>query len=296
MRSRFVPQRMAITKPQLYPTCMPTKESIEQYQRFLNERFTVFREKLAALVKAMSLEDRGKKVEAAKAAQGALEDIKRSVSQNDRPGWTGPLEAIFNHYLAQHQHNADAGHALLNAIAQQHSAIETQKWNLTEDAPGAAVDFSAIYKEYYSQSRVPALFDELVKHLEEIIHSGEVDSVKMIKALQDLIATIKKNARGDYFSTRGAWEFTRVYLKNLGIEALEKIPVLSVPIKALHKTAEELDIEMSNVTEQVSNRLSEMVHAPLPMLTYKRLALPAPIEHDSVEASVIDSPKQGGVE
>lgn len=267
---------------------MPSRESVGQYERLLNELFNVFLAKLKATIRAMSLEDRSKKVEAVRAAQTALDDLKRSISEADRPHWMGPLIGAFNTYLSSPPGSPDIGLNLFNTISQNQAAIDAQKWHITDNDSNSGVDFSAIYMEYFNQSRVPALFDELVKHLEEIIHSGQVDSVKMIRQFEELIATIKKNARRDYFSTRGAWEFTRVYLANLGIEALEEIPLLRVPIKALRKTAEELDIEMNQVTEQVSMRVTQIIHAPLPILAYKRLALPPPNEPEIIEGSSIN--------
>ncbi len=97
--------------------------------------------------------------------------------------------------------------------------IESQQWDFADSSLNAAVDFTAVYTEFYRESRVPELFDELVEELNRIVDSGEVDSLQAIKSLERLIATIKKNARGDFFSTRGRMGVcTSVYAKlRLGI-------------------------------------------------------------------------------
>jgi len=77
--------------------------------------------------------------------------------------------------------------------------IENQRWDFADSSGNAAIDFAAIYQEYYRESRVPDLFDELVAQLEEIVNSGEIDSLQAIKALEKLILTIRKIAVGISF-------------------------------------------------------------------------------------------------
>lgn len=261
---------------------MGKNASVDIFLRFLNERFEAFREALNELLKALTLEDRAKKAEACKATLGALDELKCALSSSDRPGWIGQLEGRLRWYL-NHQNLADAGLTVLNTLLPMHSTIASQKWRFDDNAP--AIDFDAIYQEYYTGSRVPELFDELVGHLETIIKAGEIDSIQTIKALEKLIATIRKNSRGDYFATRGAWEFTQIFFRNLSIELLENIPGLKHAVKAVRKTMAELDLEMSQVHDQVSQKLLESMKEELPMLKYKPLALPSPPENGSVAES-----------
>jgi hypothetical protein len=254
---------------------MAKNESVDFFLRFLNERFAAFREALMQLLEAISLEDKRRKGEAAKKVLHTIDDLKRSMSATDHPSWLGQLEGQLKGYLARYEGHPDSGKALLAAILHLHPAIEDQKWVFAEASP-AAIDFAAIYEEYYAASRVPELFQELIGHLETIIQSGEIDSIQTIKALEKLIATLRKNARGDYFSTRGAWEFTQVFFRNFSIELFEDIPVLKHVFKALRKTMSELDLEMNEVHDQVRRKLAESAKEELPMLEYKALALPPP--------------------
>ncbi|MHC4877759.1 MAG: hypothetical protein ACYTGL_14785 [Planctomycetota bacterium] len=198
------------------------------------------------------------------------------MSSKDHPNWIVPLENRLKWYRNRAASQPDAGLQTINTILQLTPEIESQTWDFGDSAANAAIDFAAIYREYYRGSRVPELFDELVGQLEKIIESGEIDSLTTIKALEKLIATIRKNARGDYFSTRGVWEFTQLFFRNLSIEVLESIPGLKHFVKALRKTMSELDLEMSQVHDQVKQRLTESVSGDLPMLEYKPLALPVP--------------------
>jgi len=264
---------------------MPKNESVDFFLRFLNERFQAFRAALSSFLHTLALEDRAKKLDTAQAVLAALDDLKRAMSSNDHPNWIAPLEQKLNWYCKRAPSQADAGLQVINTVLKLNSNIESQKWNFADSAANSAIDFAAIYQEYYRSSRVPELFDELVTQLEQIIESGEIDSLTTVKALEKLIATIRKNARGDYFSTRGAWEFTQLFFKNLSIELLENIPGLKHAVKAVRKTMSELDLEMSQVHDQVKQRLTESLAGDLPMLEYKPLALPAPMSEPEEKAS-----------
>jgi hypothetical protein len=264
---------------------MPHNESVDFFLRFLGERFQAFRAALNSFLHTLALEDRAKKLDTAQAVLASLDDLKRAMSANDHPNWIAPLEQKLNWYRKHAASQADAGLQVINAVLQLNPSIESQKWNFADSASNSAIDFAAIYQEYYKGSRVPELFDELVTQLQQIIATGEIDSLTTIKALEKLIATIRKNARGDYFSTRGAWEFTQLFFKNLSIELLENIPGLKHAVKAVRKTMSELDLEMSQVHDQVKQKLTESVSGDLPMLEYKPLALPAPKSKVDQEAS-----------
>lgn len=261
---------------------MAKSDSVEFFIRFLKERFGAFQQALSAFLQVLSLDDRKQKVESAKTLLIALDDIKRAISSNDRPAWIGPLDQKLNWYVNHHS-QGDAGLQLLNIIIQLSPSIASQNWQFADALSSSAIDFAGIYNEYYAQSRVPELFDELVSHMESIIESGDIDSITTIKALERLIATIKRNARGDYFSTRGAWEFTQLFFKNLSIATLESIPGLKQAVKALRKTMSELDLEMTQVHDQVRQRLHTSVTGTMPMLEYKALGLPAP-KSDTAES------------
>lgn len=265
---------------------MAKNDSVEYFLRFLRERFQVFREALAAFLQTIALEDRSQKVTAAKQVLTALDDLKRAIAANDRPVWIRTLEEKFTWYTkVVTQGAADTGLQILQSIIAAYPDIERQKWDFTDSSTNIAINFTAIYNEYYKNSRVPELFDELVAQLEQIIQSGEIDSLQTIKAIEKLIATIKKNSRGDLFSTKGAWEFTQLFFKNVAIDVLESVPVLKHFVRSLRKTMSELDLEMSQVHDQIRQKLTESIEADLPMLEYHPLTLPAPKDDTGKTAS-----------
>lgn len=255
---------------------MPANESVEYFLRFLNERFAVFRTALNCFLQSLALDDRSKKIETAKGVLTTLDDLKRAMSAEDRPSWIDSLEAKLQWYLRAVPGQPDAGFQVLQTVLAVHPEIESQTWNFADSSANAAIDFAAIYQEHYRESRVPDLFDELIAQLEEIVRSGEIDSLQAIKKLENLILTIRKNTRGDFFSTHCAWEFTKTFFKNYAFELVENLPGLKHVVKALRKTVSELDLEFSQVHDRIRQRLIDVVKGDLPLLQYKPLELSAP--------------------
>lgn len=255
---------------------MQKNDSVEFFLRFLRERYNAFRQALTVFLQTLALNDREKKINTAKLVLISLDDLKRSMSTKDQPLWVSTLEQKIQWYISSESRHLDAGLQVIQTILAINSEIENQSWDFASSEMNVAIDFAAIYQQYYRDSRVPELFEELVAQLQEIVDSGEIDSLQSIRALEKLIVTIRKNYRGDFFSTRGAWEFTQLFFKNYGLELLEDIPGLKHIVKAVRKTMSELDFEFEQVYEHIQQCLKDLSKTDLPMLQYKSLSLPAP--------------------
>ena len=132
-----------------------------------------------------------------------------------------------------------------------------------------AFDFDSIFEHYKSESRLPELFDDIIRILEEIQSSGEVDSLTMMTALGKVLATLKQNKDGSYFSINSAWEFLVSFLKNYMWGELSKIPVLGTAMAALEKTIKETNEEMFKVHSSVEAEMSNVVEAEIKGLKNK---------------------------
>jgi hypothetical protein len=259
---------------------MPDSESIAFFLRFLTERFQIFRQRFDALVGAVSSHNPEQKVEGCRAALAALNDLKSAMSSKDQPTWIAPLEAKLHWYIQNSKHN-DAGHVLMNTIIAVSPAIQSQAWDLASPTGAEPIDFDAVFNRFYKESRLAELFEELVRQLQQIVDSGEVDSLKVLRALERAAATIRKNIRGSYFSTAGTWEFTVTLFRNYLWELLSGIPALGSLLKSVRKTMDDLDSEMARVHDEMRKELRSQISADLPMLEYKPKALPGSHEGSS---------------
>jgi hypothetical protein len=271
---------------------MATNPSVAFYLRFVNERFAVLRQSLIEFNRKLTQHDAGQKMGAAKSLSRSIDELKVALSQADHPGWIAELESQLHAYINQQANNTDAGLNILNTIVRLSPVIAAQKWQFDESSGKPAIDFSAIFREAYDASRVPQLFEELIGHIQTIIDSGAIDSMRVLRSLEELIALIRKNARGDVLSSGKLLAVVKRFFVNLGLEGLESIPIVKMPVKALRKTLADLDVEMAQVYQTVKQALIEQTGSDdLPMLEYTpspQLALPAPTEGESVDAAVME--------
>lgn len=145
---------------------------------------------------------------------------------------------------------------------------DNHRWVFEEDDE-TAFDFDAIYERFKKESRLPELFDQVVRTLEEIHASGEVDSVTMLRALGKVISTIKKCKDGSYFSLNGAWEFLLSFLKNYLWGELSNLPVFGTAMTALRKTIEELNDEMFSLHSKIQSEMAKTVETEIKNLEGK---------------------------
>lgn len=250
---------------------MQEKEGFKAYVRLVNDKHNALKSALTNFIQAFSAENKERKISTAQAVLEAVAVLKQHLSSEDRPTWISSLEREIHRYIQPTKNNERSRLQVFQIMIGLYPRIQSHIWNFDQSSENLAIDFSTIYRECFDSSRVASLFDELIQHLETIIDSGEIDSKKATYALERLIATIKKNSRGDFFSTRGVWEFSTAFLKNYGFEILESTPGVKQAVKALRKTMSELDVEFSEVHNEVKDRLEGITKTEFPMLQYNLL-------------------------
>jgi hypothetical protein len=257
---------------------MPVNQSLDHYIRAFNERFAVFRnQKIDKLVLQMVDNDIPAKVDACKKAHTALVDLQNMLSEPDRPAWLSALSQGLSGVIAN---PADQGSVrnMINCLVSNIPLIKAQKWDFTADAGGEPVNFDDVYRKYYDQSRIPELFEEMIAKLQEIVDSDEVDSVRALRSLEKLIATIKKNIKGSYFSTVQTWGFASAFIRNSLWELLSDLPIAGSVVKGLKATLDEVDAEMADLQGRMKADLDSQTKQDLPALEFKpkpTLALPS---------------------
>jgi len=247
---------------------MQKNNSIDFFLRFLDERFDIFKRSLEALKEMLVRNDANQKIEACNSTLSTLETLKEAMSTTDRPVWIGKIETAIRQFIQRHQHYTDAGVTLINAIIACSPQIASQKWDFSESDEDKPVDFDAYFQKFYDESRLPELFEKLVGHLQTIVESGSVDSNRILKQLQKLINTIKRNARGSYFSVHATFDFAISLLKNFVLEYINNIPVLGETLRAVLKTMEELEQEFEIVQQKTKDDVLDKLQTDLPILGY----------------------------
>lgn len=225
---------------------------IDLFLKLLNERHNELKSKAAHLIKALGSEDLGTKKKAAQETLSAAENLKLVIPSTDVPNW---LHSII-HYISGQLGPNWRSSVLLQSLIPTLPSLNEHTWNIN-DNKSSAIDFDGVFELYRKESRLPELFSEIVKILESIKDSGDVDSLSMIEALAKVISTIKKCSSGSYFSVNGAWAFLTSFLNNYLWVELGKIPVLGSAFEALRKTIDETEAEIEKVNSLVKQDLDK---------------------------------------
>lgn len=243
---------------------MANNDSLQLFVRLVKEKHQQLINASTQMLRMLSGEDVAKKKEAAENLLKAANDLCALMAKQDVPDW---LTNTINHVAVYISGNWTAFDFL-----GQHIAIKSQLDNHTwvfESQSEAAFDFDAIYESFKRESKLPGMFEQVVKILEDIESSGEVDSVTMLKGLGKVIATIKKGKDGSYFSLNGAWQFLLSFMKNYMWGELSKIPVLGTMLEALEKTINETSDEMSKLSQNIQAEMSKVVESEIKALKNK---------------------------
>lgn len=201
-------------------------------------------------------------------------DLRALLSAKDVPGWLDQSIGALGRFSSGMMVPSDF---LTNMIGWKWD-MDRHSWKF-EDTTPIAIDFDAIYERYRGESRLPELFDEVVRVLEEIQASGEVDSITMMNALNKVISTIKKCKGGSYFSINAAWDFLWTFVKNYLWNELGALPGLGTAAAALKSAMESINEEMFSLHSKIEGSINATVGAEIkklegkattPFLTYNK--------------------------
>lgn len=243
---------------------MSSNESVLVFMRFVKEKHSELIKSLEQLVNALVGENTPNKLAKAGESLKKANDLQSAVSKNDSPSWLPSLVQGLQQYVSKSWNQND----LMNHIIIHFLDIKKHKW-VFDNPTEKAFDFDSIYEHYKSESRLPELFNEIIKILEEIEASGEIDSVTMINSLGKVIATLKKNKNSSYFSMNTAWGFLITFLKNYMWAELTKIPFLGTAMTSLEKAIKETNEEMLKTDTAIASKMSSVIETEIKALKGK---------------------------
>ncbi len=192
---------------------------------------------------------------------------------SDRPAWLTDLQRDLK--LATQNHNDQLGVTAVHRIASDHyPRMLAYSWKSSGSDNATGFDFDPVFEKYRNECRIPELFDELIGFLQQIIESGEVDSVRMLSELEKIISTLRNARNGSYFATRGAWFFVATWFTNTGWELLGSIPIAGSVFKGLQKTLEETNSQMVKMHDDIQHELEQQIAVDFPRLEYHPPTIP----------------------
>lgn len=261
---------------------MSQNESLSFFLRLVREKHTAMKQQADFLFKEMARDNLDRKKAQASGTRDRASDLRALLSTKDVPSWLDHSIKTLSQFSNGELPPEDF---LINMVTWK-AELDRHSW-IFDSTTTTAFDFDAIYERYRSESRLPELFDSVVRILEEIQASGEVDSIMMMDGLSKVVSTIKKCKDGSYFSLNSAWDFLWTFVKNYLWNELCSVPGLGTAATALKTAMESINEEMFSLHSSIQGEIQHTVGAEIrkldgkaavPFLSYDKsgYALPSP--------------------
>ena len=266
---------------------------VDVFLRSVESRFQNFKTCLSQLLHLLVTGADNEKVAKAKETLDIATTLQSVLSRQDQPQWLEPVISSLRPYI---QTNGSPGFAtgLVTTIASNYQPTVNHQWAF-EHSDGEGFDFDGVFRRCEAESKIPELFDRLVEILDKIVQCEDLDSRKVIHTLETIIATLKANRNGSYFSVICTWNFAATFLKKVAWSTFLEIPILKIPVQALRETLEQTDKEFEKVHENMRSDMNNQLHAELPVLAYRPLSIPEPLaltDETVIDATPIDGQMQ----
>lgn len=187
--------------------------------------------------------------EHAKRAYGRAVSLSELLPAKRVPNWLDSLKKNLSALAGEFRGNRPL---LAETIVLLRGQLESHHWDFE---PGPQVDFEAMCNNYYREYGIESLFTEVIRLLEAIIASGEIDSLRMKQSLEDVLAVAKKGKSSSFLAQMFTWNFLKEWMRNSVWEYAYLTPLAGPLVKALKKTID----EGSEKFEQVGHNAEEMV-------------------------------------
>ncbi|MCD9550029.1 hypothetical protein GLP21_15480 [Photobacterium carnosum] len=248
---------------------MEQNESLNVFMRLLQESHDEVKKCTDALFNVLVKEVKEHKNAACENNLHAANNLSRSLALADRPKWLNETIKWCDWYGKNSQRD-DANNYLFNNLSPIKNDLMNHTWSITSQPYEADFHFDEMYERFKSESKLPELFDVLINILEKMVASGEIDSLRAIASIKQLLSLIKQNKSGSYFSVMASWEFLGGFIKNTLWESLDSIPVIKQLKKGFEETVAEMDIELDEVHKSIAEEMKNKYNTTVNSLTYKK--------------------------
>lgn len=243
---------------------MVTNKSTQAYINVLNNNHIHLKNQLKNLLTSIT---NGLKARATKDAievEHYSKLISDSLIPSDIPHWLKLINEYIKIFKKPYDNqNHETVFKSHNFLTIAYSQAINFKWTEVSEENISNINFDQIYIDELKKSNIPALFDSIIALLEELIKSGEFDSITLKDSLEHLISLINKNKSKSYLSLLVTHKFWKTFFKNYLIKKLTKIDSLETfkeTIEQLEVKNKELETEVMNTNIIIINSISERIN------------------------------------
>jgi|GEM_PF-5716801 len=243
------------------------EQTHEKVARTITDKHSKLKNNVANLVVTfVNKNDQAKKVEAERCLSSS-QTLLDLLAQPDKPAWLKNLNGALERYT----NNAIKPEALMRTIIEVNKQLEAYQFT-HEDNTTSGIDFEETFQQYFDESRLPDLFDEIINLLGQIRDSGEIDSKSMLAALEELVASLKAGKSGSWLSIYGSREFLGEFIRTYAYELAIDTPLFGKVYKSFVEVSRKFNNEFETLNDKTQKQYSGQISKSLarPKHTHRR--------------------------
>jgi hypothetical protein len=239
--------------------------SNESYQKWLREVFKRTKELKNAMnqmLLVLASQSEASRYAQAESLSVASESLCTIIVEKDWPHWLKPLDTAIAEFLA-HQ-SEEKARQLISTIVMHLGSVNQN--SVLPNADGESpYRFDDFYEQARNQANVSDLFDAHIQAISTLIDSGAIESVTVLNALIQLVATLKANRNASYSAVKQTVFFAK-FVQNSVLIGLKKVPGLGILVEAAEKTLKDAEHGVGKLEQEMNAMLMTAVSGNLPRI------------------------------
>lgn len=233
---------------------MVSETQAEYVKALLQERHGKVRRDFDELLNAFAQADQNEILRANESLRASLNELKSVVAPAHWPTWLKEISKNADRYSNNHSNGIATWRAHLKSIMDYAENLNKESWYF-EETDNFIFDVDDIACRVSIEENIPNLYEKIISHLEIIIASDEIDSVKATSDLEKILSTLKRAKAGSFTSQVFTWEFARRLIPNIMSSYAKRSPALGSIIEGFEQTATELDVSLADAKDKIGQQI-----------------------------------------
>ena len=250
------------------------RATAEHVEKLVSEKHNNAKVCLESLLNAIASNNRERVLNENARFHHSLETLGSVVAKEHWPGWLHLLLKATKNYSERHSNGQATWLAHLKAVMGMAHQLETHQW-FVDESEAPAFDVDRVIEEARARFKIDELFGRVIETLRALIATGEIDSIKALDDLEEIIRILKRAKIGSFSNQIASWSFAKLFTHNLIKAYVKKSDIVGPIVEAFEETSRELDVGLGEASAEVTRRLRSAAE-----ISFKSIALQETVENN----------------
>ncbi|MGB3795250.1 MAG: hypothetical protein WA957_02995 [Alteraurantiacibacter sp.] len=229
---------------------MVTETQASHVLALVHERHSAVRQAFDQLLNAFALGEQQRVVVANENFRESLAGLKAVIAGKHWPDWLKKLDQASHLYATRHTNGLSTWRSHLESVIDNSRGLLNESWDF-ESSVEVLFDINAIIEKAKADHGVDLLYQSVIECLQELINSGEIDSVRASSDLTRMVETLRKVQSSSFSSQVFTWRFASRLVPNIIASYVKRNSITGPIIEAFEQTAAELEVSLASAKNQI---------------------------------------------